>query len=120
MHEIKFDGWRVQLHKNERRVAIYAKGGYDVARRFPALALMVAADPVASCIIDGELTVPNQRGIPDFHALHFRDRDDELCVWAFDLLHFNGMDRDQPTAIQAKIRAREAGLQDGRQLAASV
>ena len=36
--------------------------------------------------------------MPDFRALHFRDvHDDELCVWAFDLLHLSGKDsRDLP------------------------
>src|SRR5437763_862499 len=90
VHEVKFDGWRVQLHKGERGVAIYTKREHDYTKRFPSLAGMLAAIPARSCIIDGELVASDNCGFPDFHALHFHDRDDELCVWAFDLLHLNG------------------------------
>jgi ATP-dependent DNA ligase len=41
----------------------------------------VAALPIQSAIIDGELTACDCRGVPDFRALHFRNvREDELCV----------------------------------------
>ena len=98
LHEVKFDGWRIQLHKLDRDVAIYTKNGHDYARVFPAIAEAVAHLPVRSIVIDGELTACNERGLPDFRALHFRDvHDAELCVWAFDLLHLNGKDsRDLP------------------------
>jgi bifunctional non-homologous end joining protein LigD len=29
LHEIKFDGWRVQLHKHERSAAPFTKNGHD-------------------------------------------------------------------------------------------
>ena len=55
-------------------------------KRFPAIAAAVAALPIQSAIIDGELTACDCRGVPDFRALHFRNvREDELCVWTFDI-----------------------------------
>jgi hypothetical protein len=41
-HEVKFDGWRVQLHKSNRGAAIYTKNGNDFTRRFPAVACALA------------------------------------------------------------------------------
>lgn len=103
MHEVKFDGWRVQLHKNQRGVAIYTKRGHDYTKRFPALAGMLATISVRTCIIDGELTACDNRGLPDFRALHFHDRDDELCVWAFDLLYLDGKDLTTMPLIDRKF-----------------
>jgi bifunctional non-homologous end joining protein LigD len=46
-----------------------------------------------SAIIDGELTATDERGLPDFRALHFRKgKGQQLCVWAFDLMELNGRD----------------------------
>ena len=93
LHEVKFDGWRIQLHKDSRHVAVYTKNGHDFSRAFRHLAKALVALPAHSAVIDGELTACDDRGIPDFRALHFRDiHDDQLCVWAFDLLQLNGLD----------------------------
>jgi bifunctional non-homologous end joining protein LigD len=93
LHEIKFDGWRIQLHKRGRDVALYTKNGYDYTKRLPAIAAGVAALPARSAIIDGELTATDERGLPDFRALHLRKRKEQhLCVWTFDLLELNGRD----------------------------
>jgi ATP-dependent DNA ligase len=80
LHEVKFDGWPMQLHKVGREVAIYTRRGHDYTSRLPLIAR------AHSIIIDGELVACDERGMPDFRALHFRTRDRTLCVWAFDLL----------------------------------
>jgi bifunctional non-homologous end joining protein LigD len=46
----------------------------------------------SSCIIEGELVACDGAGVPHFYALHFHSRNYALCVWAFDLLHYNGRD----------------------------
>jgi bifunctional non-homologous end joining protein LigD len=103
LHELKFDGWRIQLHKSSRRATVYTKSGHDFTRRFPAIAVAVAALPVQSLIIDGELTACDSRSIPDFRALHFHNvPEDALCVWAFDILHLNGADLRQVPLIERK------------------
>jgi ATP-dependent DNA ligase len=98
LHEVKFDGWRVQLHKSKRGATVYTKNGNDFTMRFPPIAAAVAALPVQTAIIDGELTACDYRGVPDFRALHFRSIEHHaLCVWAFDILLLNGADlRDVP------------------------
>ena len=93
LHEVKFDGWRIQLHKTKPGATVYTKNGNDFTRSLPAIAAAVVALPVRSAIIDGELTACDYRGLPDFRALHFRNAEDhELCVWTFDILQLNGAD----------------------------
>jgi bifunctional non-homologous end joining protein LigD len=103
LHELKFDGWRVQPHKSERGAAIYTKNGHDYTRRLPALVAAVASLPAKSAIIDGELTACDERGLPDFHALHSHNAV-ELCVWAFDLLGLNGEDIRELPLVDRKAK----------------
>jgi bifunctional non-homologous end joining protein LigD len=107
LHEIKFDGWRIQLHKRGRDVTLYTKNGHDYTKRLPSIAAAVAALPVRFAIIDAELTATDERGLPDFGALHFRKgKGQQLCVWAFDLLELNGRDlRELP------LEKRKASLE---------
>jgi ATP-dependent DNA ligase len=37
LHEVKFDGWRAQLHKSGDEVTIYTRNGYDYTKRFPSI-----------------------------------------------------------------------------------
>jgi bifunctional non-homologous end joining protein LigD len=93
IHEVKFDGWRVQLHKEGRHVALYTKSGYDYALRFRGLSDALRALDADAAVIDGELVACDEEGAPDFRVLHSRAAiSAELCIWAFDLLHLNGRD----------------------------
>jgi bifunctional non-homologous end joining protein LigD len=59
---------------------------------------------VRSLVIDGELVACNAAGLPNFYALHFRRRDRDLCVWAFDLLQHNGRDLRELPLLERKRR----------------
>ena len=91
LHEVKFDGWRIELHKHGRSAAAFTKNGHDHSSRVrwmvDALARLAG---VRSLIIDGEIVASDGDGVPDFYRLHFHRHDHGLCVWAFDLLHHNG------------------------------
>jgi bifunctional non-homologous end joining protein LigD len=104
LHEVKFDGYRVQLHKTLSSVSLYSKGGYNFQRKFRELAEAVAELPVRSCVVDGELTACDPSGVPDFRALHFNRRDAVRCVWAFDLLYLNGKDLRPLPLVDRKVR----------------
>jgi bifunctional non-homologous end joining protein LigD len=92
LHEVKFDGWRVQLHKYGKFVQLYSRGGHKAARRFSDLVAALARIPARSCVIDGEVVACDTRGLPDFHALHFLRDDCDVCVCAFDLLYLGAKD----------------------------
>jgi bifunctional non-homologous end joining protein LigD len=56
VHEIKFDGYRLQIHLNKGRVTVYTRNGHDWTNRFPLIA--DAFDiPVERAIFDGEVVV---------------------------------------------------------------
>jgi bifunctional non-homologous end joining protein LigD len=102
-YEVKFDGFRVQIHKQGLAVALFGKNGGNLTTRFPTIAAAVITLPVRSCIIDGELIAAGVHGQPDFRAL-LHGRSVPVCVYAFDLLEFDGQDvRDEPLE---KRRAR--------------
>ena len=69
LYELKFDGYRVQLHKAGLSSVIYGRNGGDLTRRFPAIAAAVLGLPTKSCIIDGELIAAGKPGEPNFLAL---------------------------------------------------
>jgi bifunctional non-homologous end joining protein LigD len=64
LYELKFDGYRVQLHKAGLSSAIYGRNGGDFSRRFPRIAAAVLGLPTKSCIIDGELIAAGRHASP--------------------------------------------------------
>ena len=103
---MKFDGFRAQLHKAAGEAKIYSKNGHDFTPRYPAIVTALKALPVRSAILDAELTVCGSDGAPQFYRLLMSRFDQgELCVWAFDLLEFDGEDlRQEP------LESRKAAL----------
>jgi ATP-dependent DNA ligase len=92
-HEIKFDGFRVQVHKLGDEVELYSRNGSRFGRRFPRLVEVLRELPVKSAILDGEIVASDAAGMPDFWRLFLRSaKPAELHVWAFDLLALNGKD----------------------------
>ncbi len=45
LHEVKFDGYRVQIHKDGKQVALFSKNGNQFTSRYPAVAEAVAKLP---------------------------------------------------------------------------
>ena len=91
LHEIKFDGFRIQLHKAGDDVRLYSRNGKDFTDRFPSITAAVRGLGAKSAAIDGELVSCDSEGKPDFYAL-MRRRTSGLCVWCFDLLTLNERD----------------------------
>ncbi|MGK9170127.1 DNA ligase D [Inquilinus limosus] len=107
-HEIKFDGYRLQLRIAGGAATLKTRKGLDWTARFQAIADAAADWP--DCIIDGEAVALDERGHPDFAALQValsEGRSRDLIFFAFDLL-FEG-DRDwRPEPLsQRKARLRE-------------
>jgi bifunctional non-homologous end joining protein LigD len=117
LHEIKFDGYRLQAHVAGKAVRLFTRNGHDWTDKFgPDIATAFRALPCQEAIIDGELVVENDAGASDFSALQAdlsEGRRDRFLFYAFDLLHLDGqplLDRpltDRKAAL-AKL-LREAG-----------
>jgi len=87
VHEIKFDGYRLQMRVSGGEVTLRTRTGLDWTDRFPAQAEAVRSLP--DCLIDGELVALDGHGIPDFAALQAALADQQtaaLVYFAFDLL----------------------------------
>jgi bifunctional non-homologous end joining protein LigD len=105
LYEIKFDGYRVQLHLRDGQATILSKNGADFTNRFPRIAAALADLPVKSAIIDGEVVACGTDGAPDFRALHGGNYSQtDLCVWCFDLLEVNGDDIRQIPLLLRRVK----------------
>lgn len=90
-HEIKFDGYRMQLRIQGGVATLRTRTGLDWSERFPQLIEDAAHLP--DSLIDGEVVALDAEGSPSFAglqaALSEQDTDD-LIFFAFDLLHADG------------------------------
>ncbi len=87
VHEVKFDGYRVQLRVEAGSAVLRTRNGLDWTERFRALAN--AAERLPDCLIDAEVVALDQRLIPSFAALQAalsEQRSADLVMFAFDLL----------------------------------
>jgi bifunctional non-homologous end joining protein LigD len=89
VHEVKFDGYRLQLHKDGDRAFIWSKKGKDFTARFRDIAKAVAALPSKTCVLDAEGVALDAEGRPDFRALVGRQKHSRVA-WCFDLLEIDG------------------------------
>jgi bifunctional non-homologous end joining protein LigD len=112
-HEIKFDGYRVQLRVEDGDARLKTRKGLDWTDKFQAIAKEGSALPDA--LIDGEIVAPDHDGAPDFSTLQAAISDgktDDLIFYAFDLLFADGEDiRSLPLG---KRKTRLKKLLEGR------
>ncbi|HEX4083541.1 MAG TPA: non-homologous end-joining DNA ligase [Chthoniobacteraceae bacterium] len=103
LYELKFDGYRALAFNDGR---IYSSNGKDAARRFPEIAAAVAALPVKSAALDGEIVALDEEGRSSFQLLQSIELGDErppLAFYIFDLLHLDGKDlRREPLSARRK------------------
>jgi bifunctional non-homologous end joining protein LigD len=96
LHEIKYDGYRVQVHLNRGRKKVFTRNGLDWTKRFTEIAGALAIPGEA--IIDGEVVVVHE-GRTNFSELQAElaaGRQGRLVYYAFDLLWRNGDLRGLP------------------------
>ena len=110
--EWKLDGIRIQAHLGDGEVRLFTRTLDDITGRLPEVVAALAALPVATAVLDGELIALREDGRP----LAFQDTSARaasadgqngppLSVFVFDALHLDGADLiDLPDA------QRHAGL----------
>jgi bifunctional non-homologous end joining protein LigD len=95
LHEIKFDGYRLQAEIDTGSVTLRTRRGLDWTAKFGGIANQLATLPVDTALVDGEALVEDAAGISDFSGLQnalSEGREDAIVFYAFDLLHINGYD----------------------------
>jgi bifunctional non-homologous end joining protein LigD len=116
VHEVKFDGYRLQVRVEAGKAAVRTRKGLDWTERFPGVAQAAAKLP--DCILDGETVALDKDGAPNFAALQAAlsdGRGGELVYFAFDLLFEQGEDLREEPLSERKARLKALlGAGDGR------
>lgn len=120
LHEIKFDGYRLQARIEKGEVSLLTRSGLDWTEKFGGtLAKAFGELPLDTALIDGELVVERDNGASDFSALQqdlSEGRIDRFTFYAFDLLYLDGMDLrgaallDRKSLLQPLIDGRHSAL----------
>lgn len=114
-HEIKFDGYRVQLRIEGGKAGLKTRKGLDWTDKFSAIAR--EAGKLPDLLIDGEIVALDHHGAPDFSGLQaaLSDGDTgELIFFAFDLLFADGEDWRRVPLGERKARLKELLEAKGR------
>jgi bifunctional non-homologous end joining protein LigD len=107
IHEIKFDGYRLRVERNDDRVRLITRGGYDWTKRFPRIVEAALKNRQKHFVIDGEAVILGVDGYSDFNALHSGQHNEEVQLCAFDVLAMDGDDlRDLPLSMRKANLAR--------------
>src|SRR6201747_2534240 len=112
IHEIKYDGYRVQLHINAGKKRVFTRKGLDWTRRFSTIA--GAVDISGQAIVDGEVVVVHE-GRTNFSELQAElaaGGQDRLVCYAFDLLWRDGDVRKLPQLERKQMLADLLGEND--------
>ncbi|RZN12153.1 DNA ligase [Bradyrhizobium genosp. SA-3] len=86
IHEVKHDGYRMLVIREDKRVRLLSRNGSDWTKRYPWIADAALKNRQKHFVIDGEAVILGVDGISDFNALHSRKHDPEVQLYAFDIL----------------------------------
>jgi bifunctional non-homologous end joining protein LigD len=106
VHEIKFDGYRIQARLDHGKVRLLTRKGLDWTQKFPNVAAAVAKLNDKTALIDGEVVVEDERGVSSFSDLQSALKHGErnrFIYYVFDLLHVNGRDLTQLPLSERKV-----------------
>jgi bifunctional non-homologous end joining protein LigD len=102
LFELKLDGMRAIVVKNGEKIEMWTRNAKSLTHRFPTLAAAVAALPVESAVLDGEIAALDEKGQAHFSLIQPRihlsrakdieaaDREIPVYYYAFDLIYLNG------------------------------
>jgi bifunctional non-homologous end joining protein LigD len=109
IHEIKFDGYRVQLHLANETVRDFTRRGNDWTKRFKNVADDGWHIGAGSAILDGEIVVPATNGTTDFSVLQneLKGKSTKIVMVVFDLLYLNGYDLRKLPLIERKAHLKK-------------
>ncbi|MER8712555.1 DNA ligase D [Mesorhizobium sp. M1295] len=110
LHEVKFDGYRMQAQLAGTEVRLLTRTGLDWTDKFGGS--IIAALGGLKCtdaVIDGEIVVLADNGVSSFSLLQqdlSAGRTDRFIYYVFDLLQLNGQDIRSEPLVERKERLR--------------
>ena len=92
-YEVKWDGFRTLSYLEKGEVEIRSRNNKDFNKKFYPVYDALKAWKI-DAVFDGEITVLNEKGVPDFNALQVwrSEADGQLVYYLFDVLWLNGYD----------------------------
>jgi bifunctional non-homologous end joining protein LigD len=99
--EVKWDGVRAILFKGKKGIRIQSRNGNDITKRYPEIvnSARISLRDCGSVVVDGEIVVLNEQGLPDFnthqHRMNIQDPNEIMALsvkfpstyYAFDILY---------------------------------
>ena len=110
-HEIKFDGYRMQLRTVDGKATLLTRKGLDWSTNFPEI--VASGSGLADGIIDGEVVALDRTGAPDFAALQAAISDgktENLVFFVFDQM-FAGKEDLRPLPLAERKARLEATVE---------
>lgn len=106
-YEVKWDGYRLLVHRDARGVRMLTRQGKDWTERFRALLPGFEVLAGEDWVLDGEAVVLDEKGRSDFGALQRvlkEGKGGRLYYMAFDLLRKEGEDlRSRPLHVRKDV-----------------
>lgn len=115
LFEVKWDGFRAVAGIRNGAVSLSSRNGISLNAKFPAI-VDALREFGADAVLDGEIVVTNDAGVPDFQMLQrYREMQRGRLLYAvFDLLHFEGRDLTGLPLIRRKGFLQQVLPQGGR------
>jgi len=115
VHEVKFDGYRLQLRVVDGKATLKTRKGLDWTDKFQAIADV--AEQLPDCMIDGEACALDKDSVPNFSALQValsEGRSQDMVFFVFDAMFADGEDLRELPLIERKerLQALLSGLKD--------
>jgi bifunctional non-homologous end joining protein LigD len=117
--ELKYDGYRIIGGVSHGSAHLYTRNGNEITASFPEIARSLEALPFPSFVVDGEVVVHDDRGLPSFQRLQKRARLSRpldvrhasltlpATLYVFDCLAVGGHDlRDLPLLDRKDVLRR--------------
>lgn len=105
VHELKYDGYRILCRIQGGRAVLLTRNGNDWTAKLPHLAATLAALPVKTAWLDGEVVALLPDGRISFQTLQNAfdtHSDSNLVYFVFDLLYLDGYDLRPGSLIERK------------------
>jgi bifunctional non-homologous end joining protein LigD len=117
--EVKLDGYRMRVVKEDGTARLITRNGNDYSAAFPELIRPIAALPYSSVLMDGELVILDEQGRPSFQRLQNRARigrtpeirlasvETPGTLYLFDLMAVEGFDLRSLPLVKRKALLRK-------------
>jgi bifunctional non-homologous end joining protein LigD len=106
IHEIKYDGYRMQARIDGGAVKLLTRKGLDWTKRFSIIATALKTLGLSSGLLDGEIVAEDAAGFPNFSLLQSdlsSGTAGHLRYYLFDFLYCEGFDLTKATLLDRKM-----------------